>query len=81
MVVQTQFASFERVSLDSGAVLGPVEVAYETYGTLNADRSNVILITHAFTGDSHAAGISHDTGKPETQCGVLAYRLIKPGFR
>jgi homoserine O-acetyltransferase len=64
MVVETQYARFESIALDSGATLSPVEIAYETYGQLNADRSNAILITHAFTGDAHAAGISHDGGKP-----------------
>lgn len=42
--------------LDSGESLGPITVAYETYGQLNADRSNAILIVHALSGDSHAAG-------------------------
>jgi homoserine O-acetyltransferase/O-succinyltransferase len=64
MVVDIQCARFDSIALDCGTTLAPVEVAYETYGSLNADRSNAILITHAFTGDAHAAGISHDTGKP-----------------
>lgn len=44
--------------LDSGQSLWPVTLAYETWGELNADKSNVILILHAFSGDSHVA--SHD---------------------
>src|SRR5881275_3041631 len=64
MVVDTQCARFDSIALDSGATLSPVEVAYETYGSLNADGSNAILITHAFSGDAHAAGISHESGKP-----------------
>jgi homoserine O-acetyltransferase len=39
-------------------------VAYESYGELNARKSNAILVLHAFSGDAHAAGISHETGKP-----------------
>ena len=52
------FLSFgERaVALDVGATLRNVVVAYETWGTLNADQSNAILICHAWTGDSHVAG-------------------------
>ncbi|HLW77599.1 MAG TPA: homoserine O-acetyltransferase [Bryobacteraceae bacterium] len=49
-------ASFEKIDLDCGVALAPVEVAYETYGELNAAKSNAILITHAFSGDAHAAG-------------------------
>jgi homoserine O-acetyltransferase len=64
MVVETQCARFESIALDSGATLSPVEVAYEVYGELNAARSNAILITHAFTGDAHAAGVSREGGKP-----------------
>ncbi len=45
-----------ELQLDSGAELGPVTLAYETYGNLNADKSNVVLILHALSGDSHVAG-------------------------
>ena len=63
MIVEPQCARFDSIALEGGATLSPVEIAYETYGHLNADRSNAILITHAFTGDAHAAGISHESGQ------------------
>ena len=50
------FAQDESFQLESGATLGPVTLAYETYGRLNADRSNAILILHALSGSAHAAG-------------------------
>ena len=50
--------------LDGGALLSPVEIAYETYGTLNADASNAVLICHALTGDQHVASPHPTTGKP-----------------
>ena len=43
------------IALSSGASLGPVDIAYETYGAMNADKSNVILICHALTGDQYVA--------------------------
>ena len=64
MIVEANTVRFDSISLDSGATLAPVEVAYETYGELNAAKSNAILVLHAFSGDAHAAGISHETGKP-----------------
>jgi homoserine O-acetyltransferase len=50
--------------LDSGAVLSPVEIAYETYGTLAADGGNAILVCHALTGDQYVASTHPLTGKP-----------------
>ncbi|MEY4634002.1 MAG: homoserine O-acetyltransferase, partial [Actinomycetota bacterium] len=50
------FATDRPFSLESGSSLTHVTVAYETWGTLNADASNAILVCHAWTGDSHAAG-------------------------
>ena len=64
MTVETKTAQFESISLENSASLTPVCVAYQTYGELNAAKSNAILILHAFSGDAHAAGISAETGKP-----------------
>ncbi|MEP6785259.1 MAG: homoserine O-acetyltransferase [Sphingomonadales bacterium] len=52
------------LALDGGASLGPVEIGYETYGTLADDASNAILICHALTGDHHVASAHPITGKP-----------------
>jgi homoserine O-acetyltransferase/O-succinyltransferase len=64
LTVRTQVVTFPSLTLDCGVTLMNVDVAYETYGTLNAARSNAILVLHAFSGDAHAAGISEETGQP-----------------
>ncbi|HEY4268090.1 MAG TPA: homoserine O-acetyltransferase [Galbitalea sp.] len=53
-----QFVSIGSLALEVGVELPSVRIAYETFGTLNADRSNAILILHALTGDSHVVGDS-----------------------
>ncbi len=59
-IVTTEYADFDvELQLESGRLLGPLRLAYETYGTLNARRDNAILVTHAWTGDAHAAGRHH----------------------
>ena len=44
--------------------LGPVTLAYETYGTLNAQKDNAVLVLHALSGDAHAAGWHEGDKKP-----------------
>jgi homoserine O-acetyltransferase len=49
-------ANEQPLALRAGGRLGPVDIAYETWGTLDATHSNAVLVLHALTGDSHAAG-------------------------
>ncbi|MCL4691246.1 MAG: homoserine O-acetyltransferase [Candidatus Hydrogenedentes bacterium] len=66
-IVQTQQYTFAEppyeLELDCGRALGPITLAYETYGSLNADKSNAVLIVHALSGDAHAAGIHNTTDR------------------
>ena len=64
---QSQVAHFgadQPLSMDAGVDLSPFTIAYQTYGTLNADKSNAVLICHALTGDQHVANVHPVTGKP-----------------
>jgi len=53
------------MTLRSGKRLGPIDVAYEAYGTLSGEKDNAVLICHALSGNAHVAGVnSPDDGKP-----------------
>ncbi|WP_150286053.1 homoserine O-acetyltransferase MetX [Rhabdaerophilum calidifontis] len=52
------------LTLESGATIAPLQIAYQTYGRLDAARANAVLICHALTGDQHVANIHPVTGKP-----------------
>ncbi|HZH47436.1 MAG TPA: homoserine O-acetyltransferase [Roseococcus sp.] len=54
----------EGLALDCGVTIRPLSVAYRTYGTLNAARSNAVLVCHALTGDQYVAETQPVTGKP-----------------
>jgi homoserine O-acetyltransferase len=58
------FPEADPLRLDCDQLLAPFSVAYQTYGTLNADKSNAVLICHALTGDQHVANTHPVTGKP-----------------
>ena len=59
-----RFPASKALRLDSGASLAPLEIAYNTYGRLNADKSTAVLVCHALTGDQHVASVHPTTGKP-----------------
>jgi homoserine O-acetyltransferase len=67
-IVETKFFTFceppQEFVLKNGGKLGPLTLAYETYGQLNSERSNAVLILHALTGDAHAAGFHEGDTKP-----------------
>ena len=53
----------EPIQLDCGETLESFELIFETYGELNAERNNAVLICHALSGDHHAAGYHHENDK------------------
>ena len=58
------FGAEEPLPLDAGVSLAPFQIGYQTYGVLNADKTNAILVCHALTGDQHVASVNPVTGKP-----------------
>jgi homoserine O-acetyltransferase len=63
-IVETKYYTFGELTLENGEQLAPVTLAYETYGKLNSDKSNAVLIVHALSGDAHVAGYHELSNKP-----------------
>jgi homoserine O-acetyltransferase len=67
-VVSTQtvrlFTAEDPLQLEQGGTLGPVDVAYETYGRLSESADNAVFVCHALTGDAHAAGWHEGDARP-----------------
>ena len=67
-IVETKYFTFaeppNELCLEGGQKLGPITLAYETYGELNKDKANAILICHALSGDAHAAGFNKGDSHP-----------------
>jgi homoserine O-acetyltransferase len=63
-IVEPKYFTFGQLRLENGEKFGPVTICYETYGVLNKDKSNAILILHALSGDAHAAGVHAGQDNP-----------------
>jgi homoserine O-acetyltransferase len=69
-----RFGAGKPLRLDAGIDLSPFQIAYQTYGTLNAERSNAVLVCHALTGDQHVANVH-----PVTQKSGWWETMVGPG--
>jgi homoserine O-acetyltransferase/O-succinyltransferase len=74
-VVETEHFTFaappHETTLENGERLGPITLAYETYGKLDADKSNAVLVLHALSGDAHAAGFHQGAKSPGWWDGMI----------
>jgi homoserine O-acetyltransferase/O-succinyltransferase len=75
-IVETKTLTFggsgDDFILENGQRFGPVTIAYETYGSLNDEKTNAVLALHALSGDAHAAGFhSHNDKKPGWWDGMI----------
>jgi homoserine O-acetyltransferase len=68
---QVTFGPDQALPLDCGVELSPYTVAYATFGILNEDRSNVVVVCHALTGDQYVAGTHPSSGKPGWWSGMV----------
>lgn len=67
-IIKPQYITFaqppDELKLELGQKIGPLTIAYETYGELNEDKSNAVLICHSLSGDAHAAGFHEGDKDP-----------------
>ncbi|PJD98700.1 MAG: homoserine O-acetyltransferase [Leptospira sp.] len=63
-IVETQTVNLGSLSLENDEAIQSIELAYETYGELNSNKDNAILVCHALSGDAHAAGFHPGDKKP-----------------
>ncbi|UPT63941.1 MAG: hypothetical protein M0D54_05190 [Hyphomonadaceae bacterium JAD_PAG50586_4] len=68
------FDASAALQLSSGETLSPLSIAFETYGALNAERTNAVLVCHSLTGDQFVAGPNPITGRP-----AWWPRIVGPG--
>jgi homoserine O-acetyltransferase len=68
-------STHDPVTLELGGQLAPIDVEYETYGTLSTRKDNVVFIAHALSGDAHVAGWDS-----EAEISGRTWRLRKPGW-
>jgi homoserine O-acetyltransferase len=72
MRIETNIANFSNpLYLESGRILEPYQIAYETYGEMNEEKNNVVLVCHALSGSHHAAGVYEGDKKPGWWDGLI----------